>query len=100
MPSSPVSYATPSTSSSITQGAGNKERKKNIARFTKLECLTFLEQNWLSSLKEYFVRAGVDGPLLASLIHPDLGDSIMQKLGIDECCQELLIKAIESALNN
>ena len=106
MVSNSVSHATASSSSSTSACSGsshaaeNKERRKNIACFTKSECLAFLEENHLGLLKAYFMRAGVDGPLLASLVHPGLGNGIMKELGIDEGYQEILIKAIESALNN
>lgn len=75
-----------------------KEKKKDVASYTQAECLAFLEANKLSRLAPRFAEAEVDGPLLVSLCHPNLGTSIIEGMGMNKSDGERLVKAIKDEM--
>lgn len=79
-------------------GLERKEKTKDVAHYTQAECLAFLEANNLSRLVPKFVEAEVDGPLLVSLSHPNLGASIIEGMGINKSDSGMLVKAIKNKM--
>lgn len=71
-----------------------KERKK-LTSFTCKDCIAFLDANELSTFVPQFIKAEVDGPLLASLCHPSLGHSILEGMGIDKEDWSVIVNAVK-----
>lgn len=74
------------------------EAKKKLTSYTCKECIDFLEVNQLSSFIPQFVEAEVDGPLLASLCHPNLGYSILEGMGINKVDGAVIVNAVEKEM--
>ncbi|KXJ11166.1 hypothetical protein AC249_AIPGENE11745 [Exaiptasia diaphana] len=74
------------------------EEKKDIAAYSHVEVINFLDDNNLHLFVPKFVEAEVDGPLLASLCHPYLGASILQGMGIGGEDGEAIVEAIRKEM--
>ena len=98
MMSSPLTSVMPSTPRSSLVQPAKSNNEKNITSYTCNDCVEFLEINGLESFIPQFVEAQVDGPLLASLCHPCLGNSILDGMGINKQGRVAIIDAIKRAM--
>lgn len=76
------------------------KRRKKLISYTCSNCIEFLEANGLASFIPQFIEAEVDGPLLASLCHPNLGYSILQGMGISELDGVAIVEAVKKEISD
>lgn len=70
------------------------EQGKDIRQFTCNDCLNFLTVLGLSHLKDVFEANQMDGPLLYALVHPQLGEVMLESMKMSKSDQQILVKGI------